>query len=496
MKSKTLGLEHRQQQTLSPRLQRAVRLLQMSSMEFSQVVYDCVGNNPFLDADETDDAVPDVVSALPVPGGIEEARELASGVSGDSAEGVPPGVSSADEGAGESAQGSDADDWKIDDRAAGMPRGEDSGVSALDVHAVHETLADHLLGQLTVLPLSQRDRVMAETVVRSLDDDGYLRCELTELATVSGLKPLPSEAELHIALSRVQSLDPAGVGARDVQECLLLQLPELVCPEKRELARVIIRDHLPLLAANDVTGLARVLSCTPAEVQPVLVCIRQLAPRPGAAFGAQHVQYVIPDVVVKKVRGQWTASLNPAVVPKVRLHHTYIDLFQRNRKAQHGDLASHLQEAQWTVHNIEQRFSTILSIAQAIVDRQRHFLEYGPLAMKPLGLREIAEEVGVHESTVSRVTNNKFMASPQGVFELKYFFSRALQTASGGECSATAIRSLITELIAAERPDQPMSDAELARQLARQGIVVARRTVTKYRQALRIESFELRRRIN
>jgi RNA polymerase sigma-54 factor len=205
------------------------------------------------------------------------------------------------------------------------------------------------------------------------------------------------------------------------------------------------------------------------------------------------VQYVTPDVIVRKVRGQWTAVLNEAIVPKVRLNRGYAEMFKQHRNAEHAELGAHLQEARWTVRNVEQRFSTILAVAQAILKRQHRFLAYGAMAMKPLALREIAQEVGVHESTVSRVTNNKYMATPCGVYELKYFFSRGLATASGGECSPTAIRGLIQEIIAAESPAHPLSDVEIARQLTMQGLQVARRTVTKYRQLMKIEPAERRR---
>ena len=204
---------------------------------------------------------------------------------------------------------------------------------------------------------------------------------------------------------------------------------------------------------------------------------------------------MIPDVIVRKVRGQWNVQLNPAIIPKVRLNQVYAELFQRHKRGtQNAEMATHLQEAKWTMRNVEQRFSTILSVAEAIVSRQKHFLEFGAMAMKPLGLREIADELGLHESTVSRVTNNKYMATPIGVFELKYFFSRAMTTASGGACSGTAIRGLIKDIIEAEAPTAPLSDAEIARQLATQGLQVARRTVTKYRQLLKIEAVERRRR--
>jgi RNA polymerase sigma-54 factor len=322
--------------------------------------------------------------------------------------------------------------------------------------------------------------------------------EFQAFQTAAAARPVPpppaSLDELQIALRRVQSLEPAGIAARNVRECLLLQLGSIDDERERELARAIVADHLEALAAKDVAQLARQLSMSMAQIEAVCARIRRLDPRPGWRFGAARVQYVTPDVIVRKARGVWTVTLNPAVVPKVRLNHVYAEMFQRHRLPQNAELAAHLQEARWTVRNVEQRFATILSVTQAIVKRQKHFLDYGALAMKPLGLREIADEVGLHESTVSRVTNNKFMATPLGVFELKYFFSRAMATANGGACSATAIRGLIKDMIEAERPTAPLSDAEIARQLAQQGLVVARRTVTKYRQILRIEAVERRRR--
>lgn len=484
MRSLTLGVAHRQQQALSPRLQRAVRLLQLSSLDFAQEVQDALGNNPFLEAEESDaDTIVDetgMEKGDAAPFSAEPPVDLSA-----SAFHQPDESANAD-------QDGERESWQ----AYGQPtnrRHDDGDFNPMDMRAIEDSLADHLLKQLRVMPLPPRDLALAETIVGSLDDDGYLRFKLTELVDFAEFDPPASEEELTIALLRVQSLDPAGIGARSVQECLLRQLPAIECPNNRELARQIITDHLDALAAKDVCGLARALARTPGDIQAVIECIRRLDPRPGWRFGSSDVQYVTPDVIVKKVRGNWTATLNPAIVPKVRLHRVYAEIFQRTRCAQHAELATCLQEARWTMSNVEQRFATILSVSQAIVSRQCHFLEYGPLAMKPLSLREIADEVGLHESTVSRVTNNKFMATPLGVFELKYFFSRAMATLSGGKYSATAIRSLIGDMISAESPDSPLSDAEIARQLARQGLVVARRTVTKYRQLMRIESFERRR---
>jgi RNA polymerase sigma-54 factor len=486
MASLAVRLEHQQHQTLSPRLQQAVRLLQLSSLDFAQEVHDVLGKNPFL---ETDEAGPDpeaqaeTVAALP---GSAEALAPAADVA----------VADLDPRAGSEGDADDGerDSWQADG-LGGTRRSEDGDVTVMDMMAAETSLTAHLHTQLNVLPLPVRDLVLAKAIVESLDDDGYLRLGLPELAEVTALDPATTVDELQIALRLVQSLDPAGVGARNVGECLQLQLGAIDCPHERELARRIVTDHLDCLAAKDVTGLARLLGREPLVIEAVCDRIRRLDPRPGWRFGSSHIQYVTPDIVVKKIRGQWSARLNPAIVPKVRLNHVYAEMFQRHRNAHNSELAAHLQEARWTVRNVEQRFATILGVSQAIVKRQRNFFEYGALAMKPLGLREIADEVGLHESTVSRVTNNKYMATPLGVFELKYFFSRAMATASGGECSATAIRGLIKDMIEAERPVAPLSDAEIARQLARQGLVVARRTVTKYRQLLRIEAVERRRKV-
>lgn len=479
----------RQQQGLSPRLQRAVRLLQLSSLDFAQEVNEMLGRNPFLEADEdTGETVvgEEAAAVAEMPFAHEAKPEFTAAPESD----VLPESPAGDDGAGIDPP-SIQETWHAD----GTPitrRNDDDGVNFLEMHAIEDSLSDHLLGQLHVLSLTPRDTAIAEAVIGSLDDDGYLRFALPELLGITDLAPPPNEEELQIALSRVQALEPAGVGARSVQECLLLQLATIPCDDARALARTVIEGHLNLLAARDVAGLARLTGQTPARIEAVLECIRRLDPRPGWRFGASHVHYITPDVVVKKVRGAWTAMLNPAIVPRVRLNHVYAEMFQRNRTGQHAELAAHLVDARWTVTNVEQRFATILSVAQAIVRHQSLFLEYGPLAMKPLGLREIADEVGVHESTVSRVTNNKFMATPLGVFELKYFFSRAMSTASGGACSATAIRGLINDMIASESAGAPLSDVEIARLLSRQGIRIARRTVTKYRQQLRLEPFEKR----
>ncbi len=469
MTSPALRVDARQHHSLTPRLQHAVRLLQLSSLDFAQEVQSAMGQNPFLELDDGSmaaepDTVPEDNAASTAEMPAEAAHDLQAEQDGWQA--VAGGVRNSGNG--------------------------DSDLSALDLVAADVSLREHLHEQVNVLPLSERDLQLSAAVIESLDDDGYLRVSLDELAAVTGLEP--EACEMQTALRRVQSLDPAGVGARTVAECLLLQLPQVEDAHLRGIAQRIVSEQLERLANHDVAGLARLLACPPDDVAAACERIRRLDPHPGWRYGANDVQFVTPDVVVRKVRGVWLATLNPAVIPRVRLNHDYARLFQQHREAGHHEMAASLQEARWTVRNVRQRFSTILGVAEAILRRQHAFLEYGPLAMKPLRLKEIADEIGLHESTVSRVTNNTYMATPAGVFELKYFFSRSMATASGGSCSATAIRGVIQDMIDAENPAEPLSDPEIARRLLRQGLTVARRTVTKYRPLMKVAPVDRRRR--
>ncbi|MGM9512891.1 RNA polymerase factor sigma-54 [Roseateles sp. DB2] len=474
-----LRTTQRQTQALSPRLQHAVRLLQMSSLDFSAMVHDMLGRNPFLEQAEAAD-------------GLEEGDPPAGpqpemdGRAQDVVDAADTPLSS------EATMPDDREIWNAEGGAS-AGRAEDGEFSALELTPVPCSLHQHLRSQLNVLKLPERDHVLACIVAESVDEDGYLRTPLEELAPLSGLEPPADMDEMQIALKRVQALDPLGVGARSVAESLWLQLPAISCEQTRQLAECIVRDHIELLAARDMQTLAERLGVTPAEAEAVCLRLRRLDPRPGWRFSSSQAAYIVPDVLTSKVGGQWRVQLNPAVIPKVRMNQIYAELFQRHRRQGDGEMASHLQEARWTLRNIDQRFATILDVAAAIVRRQRHFLEFGAMAMKPLGLKEIADEVGIHESTVSRVTNNKFIATPSGVYELKYFFSRAIVSSNGSACSGTAIRGLIKDIIDAENPASPLSDADITRLLARQGLVVARRTVTKYRQMLKIDAVERRR---
>lgn len=490
MNAPTLRTEARQVQGLTPRLQRAVRLLQLSSQDFVQEIRDSMVTNPFLELEE---ASPDVVAPATFDPALSEAVPIAEAdtlapandATMDTAMEAPPSA--------DTDMAFERDSWQAGPGSTGGGSG-DSDISAMELVAADIDLRQYLRSQIAMLPLDERDHALACTVIESLDDDGYLRTGLDELATLAALSPAVESCEMNTALKLVQSLEPAGVAARSVAECLLLQMPQIEDADERALAGRIVAQHLAQLAQRDIAGIAKALGEPPARVQAACERIRHLDPRPGWRHGAENLNYVTPDVIVKKVRGTWAAALNHAVIPRVKLNQMYANLFQQHRGGGHGEMAAHLQDARWTVRNVQQRFSTILSVAQAILKRQHRFLDVGPLAMKPLGLREIADEVGIHESTVCRVTNNKYMATPVGVFELKYFFSRGMHTASGGSTSPTAVRGVIQGIIEAEDPKKPLSDAQIAKLLTRQGLTVARRTVTKYRQLLKVEPVERRKR--
>ena len=308
---------------------------------------------------------------------------------------------------------------------------------------------------------------------------------------------MPSEQEiepeeLQIALRHLQNLDPTGVGARNAQECLALQLEALPADDTQKLALQIVRNHQELLAGRDFTKLKKLTECDDDQLRDAQFLIRSLNPRPGAKYAALDARYITPDVVVRKIRGQWLVNINSDAYPRLRINSLYAQILSRQRGS---GLAGQLQEARWLIKNVQQRFDTILRVAQSIVDRQRQFFDHGEVAMRPLVLREIADILGLHESTVSRVTTQKYMATPRGIFELKYFFGSHVATEAGGACSATAIRALIKQLISAEDAKKPLSDSQISELLGQQGIVVARRTIAKYRESLNIPPVKLRKTI-
>jgi RNA polymerase sigma-54 factor len=497
------AFDQRAKQTLSltPRLQQSVKLLQLSSQEFVQEVQHALANNPFLEEEET--AVVDAAEAE-----AAELEELSLGTvpTGDATMLETSSSTITDEpfesgyDADEQGPSQDYESDSIEPSYAAASRGGDDGENDFSNWVSQmPTLRQHLHRELSSYRLEARDRVLAELIIDSLDEDGYLREDLEDLASsiddpVTG--GTIDASELHVALSLVQNLEPVGVAARTLRECLRLQLQAHSDDDvAHALALRIVDNHLDLLARRDGAELRKVLGCQAEDLQAAHAIIRELNPRPGSRFNAHTADYIVPDVIVRKVKGRWTVGTNPAVMPRARLNQVYADMFHRNRCSDRTPLAQELQEARWLLRNAEQRYSTIQRVAEAIVIRQKTFFDYGEVALKPLILREVAEELGIHESTVSRATGNKYMATPRGIFEFKHFFSRQLDTETGGTCSAAAVRALLKGMISAESQDAPLSDVSLTRMLADQGVVVARRTVSKYRGMMKVPPAELRRQV-
>jgi len=454
--------------TLTPQLQQSIRLLQLSTVELNQEIDRLLMENPALEREDHE-------------GGEAEAAPHAT------ASATPASEQPAERPAEQSAAASDVD-WSAEPasnwRAGGDDEDSDRSLATPDT----PTLRDHLRSQLTLTKLGERDRVLVGLLIDALDEDGYLTQPLEEIvAMLSPEAEVDREfllGELSIALQQLQNLEPVGVGARSPGECLCLQMKALAKDAVRDLALVIAEKHLELLASRDYTRLKSATGADDDALRAAQRVILALNPRPGAAFAKIEARYVIPDVIVKKSRNVWRASLNPEAMPRLRINRLYAELAAAARSG--NALSSQLQEARWLIKNVQQRFDTILRVSQAIVDRQRHFLEHGEVAMRPLVLREIAETLSLHESTISRVTTQKYMATPRGTFELKYFFGSHVATDAGGAASSTAIRALIKQLVAAENSKAPLSDARISQILGEQGIVVARRTIAKYRESLQI----------
>jgi len=474
----TLQLKLSQHLTLTPQLQQSIRLLQLSTMELNQELEKFLAENPLLEREDADGETP----ALPTHMNGEPAPALQA---------------PAEEPAAESSSQTDtfsADlDWGSEGGSSSSARDDSDDSDFFQVAAESPSLREHLYGQLTLTQLEPGDRNLVAFLIEALDEDGYLTQPLEELAQLVPEELQIGPEELHIALRHLQNLDPTGVGARNCAECLELQLFAL--PESapsRATALAIAHEHLELLAARDFARLKKALQVGDDELRAAQRLIQSLNPRPGAAFSSSETRYIVPDVVVKKTKNVWVASLNPDALPKLRINSMYANILQNNRSQSGSQLSHQLQEARWLIKNVQQRFETILRVSQAIVDRQRHFFEHGEVGMRPLVLREIANTLGLHESTVSRVTTQKFMFTPRGIFELKYFFGSHVATETGGACSATAIRALIKQLVAAEDARKPLSDSKISDILSQQGIVVARRTIAKYRESLQIPSVSMR----
>jgi RNA polymerase sigma-54 factor len=482
-----LQLRLSQHLALTPQLQLSIKLLQLSTVEMEQEIDRYLLENPMLERDD-DHATESYTSAqqFDAPQSSENVREQQVEREAQDARDVR------EQDVPTSPTDIDDDRWSSDAGTyTGAGRDEDEDNDSHDTHAANVSLRDHLGWQLGLTQLTERDRSLVRFLIEALDDDGYLSASLQEL-----WETLPPEyeieiEELEIALHHIQHFDPIGVGARSPQECLTLQLKALPESPDRTLALSIAGSHLELLAGRDFNKIRKLTGCDDEALKRAHSLITSLNPRPAANFSQSEARYITPDVIVKKLKGEWTSYVNPDAFPRLRINRLYAEILGQQRRG-NGQMTGQLQEARWLIKNMQQRFDTIQRVSQAIVERQRQFFEHGEVAMRPLVLREIADTLGLHESTVSRVTNQKYMATPRGIFELKYFFGSHVSTDSGGACSATAIRALIKQLISAENSKKPLSDSQLSEILGQQGIVVARRTVAKYRESLNIPPVNLR----
>ncbi len=475
----TLQLRLGQSLTMTPQLQQAIRLLQLSTLELQQEIQQVLDSNPLLEQEEHE-------SQESAPSEDLDASQL------DTSDAM--------------AQDQMPDELPVDTTWDEVY----SAGTALSAGPIHdgdemlyqgettESLQDYLLWQMRLTPFSDLDAAIALAIIDAIDDSGYLTVTLEDIHAAVSSEDVEVELdEVEVVLKRVQHFDPVGIAARSVQECLLIQL-EQYSPDQPWLvqAKAVVTDHMDLLGNRDYRTLARKTRLKEGDLKEVLDLIQQLEPRPGNGIIQSESQYVIPDVSVVKKSGKWVVELNPDSAPRIRVNETYAAMARNARSSTDTQfIRSHLQEAKWFIKSLESRNDTLLKVASCIVEQQQGFFEYGEEAMKPMVLNDIAEAVEMHESTISRVTTQKYMHTSRGIFELKYFFSSHVNTEGGGECSSTAIRALIKKLVMAENPAKPLSDSKIADLLDEQGIMVARRTIAKYRESLLIPPSNQRKRL-
>jgi RNA polymerase sigma-54 factor len=494
-----------QQLTMTPQLQQAIRLLQLSTLDLQQEIQEALDSNPMLEREEDGD---DFDNSDPMAESIEKKSESPSA---DSPEQSEPDnhydepintVENLEEGDwGDRIPNELPVDTAWEDvyqtSASSLPSSDDDEWDFTSRTSSGESLQSHLLWQLNLAPMSDTDRLIATTLIDCINPQGYLDETLEEVLESFDPELEIELDEIEVVLRRIQQFEPAGIGARDLRECLLLQLRQL--PEHTEWLSAAIRlvsDHLDILGGRDYSLLMRRMKLKEDELRQIIDLIQTLNPRPGSQIEAGEPEYVVPDVIVRKHNGRWLVELNQEAMPRLRVNAQYAGFVKRaDSSADNTFMRNQLQEARWFIKSLLSRNETLMKVATQIVEHQRGFFEHGDEAMKPLVLHDIAEAVGMHESTISRVTTQKFMHTPRGIYELKYFFSSHVSTAEGGECSSTAIRAIIKKLVAAENQKKPLSDSKIAGLLEEQGIQVARRTVAKYRESLGIAPSSERKRL-
>ncbi len=494
----SLQLRLGQHLTMTPQLQQAIRLLQLSTLDLKQEIQDALDSNIMLETEE---------DSRQKEESVEKTADSSTGDRTDSSASEP-----ANDKNNETEINAEADSmpeelptdssWEdvydeppvVSHSSSGS--NDHENIDFLAQHSHSQTLQDYLTWQMNMSVFSDNDLLIANSIIDGINEDGYLTTELEDIVKIIDDENVEIE-EVEAVLHRIQNFDPPGVGARNTRECLLVQLRQL--PEEtehRSKAIKLVADLFKHLADQDLKSIKRRLGVKDAELQQIMGLIRSLNPRPGTSVVESKTDYIEPDVFVKKLNGKWQVALNGHATPQLKVNAEYASFIRRaDDSADNVSLKNHLQEARWFIKSLQSRNDTLMKVATKIVEFQQGFLEHGDEAMKPLVLRDIADELEMHESTISRVTTQKYMYTPRGTYEFKYFFSSHVSTSAGGECSATAIRALIKKLISAEKPSKPLSDNKISQILVDQGIEVARRTVAKYRESMGIPPSNERKRL-
>lgn len=504
----SLQLKLGQQLTMTPQLQQAIRLLQLSTLDLQAEIQEALDSNPMLEV--TDDDSGESKTESNADGEFRETsntQETETDFSVLEHQTTPERETDepkADSDWNENIPTDLAVDTSWDDvyqssaAPSGLSRPENDDFDYDSRRGTTESLQDHLYWQLNLTPMSDMDRFVAEAIIDAVEPSGMLNQKIDEiyLGLVKFYEDL-EEDEVYAVLHRIQQFDPPGVASQDIRECLLIQLRQLP-PNSPSLktATELVNNYLALLGNRDFKQLMRKLKIKESELQAAIQLIQSLNPRPGESVGSDNTEYVVPDVFVRKINDRWSVELNPDIAPKIRVNPSYASLVKRaDSSSDNTFLRDNLQEARWFLKSLQSRNETLLKVSTCIVEKQQGFLENGPVSMKPMVLHDVAEVVEMHESTISRVTTQKFMHTPQGIFELKYFFSSHVATDTGGECSSTAIRAIIRKLVSSENVRKPLSDSRITELLADQGIKVARRTIAKYRESLNIPPSNERKRL-